>query len=330
MSVRESTVAGLEPARLVHLFRQMVLIRRFDELALELRLAGRIHGVVHPYIGEEGIAVGVCANLRPTDRITSTHRGHGHCIAKGADIKRMMAELFGRRDGYCKGKGGSMHIADFDVGMLGANGIVGAGFPIAAGAALAAQLAGTDDVAACFFGDGATGAGAFHESFNISAVWKLPVVWVCENNGYAVDTPIEAGLARIEVAAFAQSYRFPGVTVDGNDVLAVAEATRLAVARARAGEGPSLVEARTFRRSAHAVRDAMPPEKRAADERSAWDVRDPIAAFERVLAERGLLDAAGATAIRERVERDLAEAVAFAEASPYPAPEEALDDVFAA
>src|SRR3954463_58038 len=163
----------------------MTRIRRFEERALELRSEGRIYGVVHPYIGEEAIAVGVCANLRPSDRIVSNHPGHGHCIAKGADIGRMMAELFGRRDGYCKGKGGSMHIADFDVGMLGANGIVGAGFPIAARAALAAQFDGDGKVAACFFGDGATGAGAFHESMNISALWKLPVLWVCENNGWA-------------------------------------------------------------------------------------------------------------------------------------------------
>src|ERR687886_1004480 len=203
----ETAVSGRiapEPDECIQMYRQMVLIRHFEELALKLRQEGLIHGVVHPYSGQEAVAVGVCANLRPSDRIVSNHRGHGHCIAKGADIKRMMAELFGRRDGYCKGKGGSMHIADFDVGMLGANGIVGAGFPIAAGAALAAQLAGTDDVAACFFGDGATGAGAFHESFNISAVWKLPVVWVCENNQYAVDTPIEAALARTDVATLAQ------------------------------------------------------------------------------------------------------------------------------
>src|SRR5919198_878308 len=192
--------------QLLAMFRQMVLIRRFDELAMELRLAGRIYGVVHPYIGQEAIAVGICANLQPSDRLTSTHRGHGHCIAKGADIKRMMAELFGRRDGYCKGKGGSMHIADFDVGMLGANGIVGAGLPITAGAGLAAQLEGGDNVAVGFFGDGATGEGPFHESLNIAALWKLPVVWICENNGYAVETPIETALAAEHVADLAAGY----------------------------------------------------------------------------------------------------------------------------
>src|SRR5438067_4322561 len=221
MSVREPAGVTPEPEKSVEMLRQMVLIRRFDELALELRLAGRIHGVVHPYIGQEAIAVGVCANLRPTDRITSTHRGHGHCIAKGADIRRMMAELFGRRDGYCKGKGGSMHIADFEVGMLGANGIVGAGLPIAAGAAVAAQLEGSDAVAVGFFGDGATGEGPFHESLNISALMKLPVVWVCENNQYAAETPVESGLAARNVADLAAGYGMPGELVDGHDVLAV-------------------------------------------------------------------------------------------------------------
>src|SRR5438477_2804832 len=249
----EQSERGLGNPELLAMYRQMVLIRRFDELAMELRLEGRIYGVVHPYIGEEAIAVGVCANLEPTDRLTSTHRGHGHCIAKGADIKRMMAELFGRRDGYCRGKGGSMHIADFDVGMLGANGIVGAGFPIAAGAALAAQFDGNSAVAVGFFGDGATGAGAFHEALNIASLWKLPVIYVCENNQYAVDTPIAAGLATTDVATFAHAYGLPGVAVDGNDIVAVYEAARTAVERARAGEGPSLLECKIFRRSVHAL-----------------------------------------------------------------------------
>jgi TPP-dependent pyruvate/acetoin dehydrogenase alpha subunit len=307
----------------------MVLIRRFDQLAMELRLADRIYGVVHPYVGEEAIATGVCANLGPEDRITSTHRGHGHCIAKGADINRMMAELFGRRDGYCKGKGGSMHIADFDVGMLGANGIVGAGFPIAAGAALAAQFDGNGKVAACFFGDGATGAGAFHESMNISSIWKLPVIWVCENNGWAVDTPIVAGLANSDVATFAHAYGVPGISVDGNDVLAVDEAARTAVARARAGDGPTLLECKTWRRHQHALRDAIQQDRRPADVAADWANRDPIERYEHWLTQQGLLNVEQAAEIRDSVERDLAAAVDFAEASPFPAPEEALEDVFA-
>src|SRR5258708_35191114 len=186
-AIDSPAATALQPDLCIEMYRQMLLIRHFEELALKLRFEDRIHGVVHPYSGQEAIAVGVCSNLRTTDRIVSNHRGHGHCIAKGADIKRMMAELFGRRDGYCKGKGGSMHIADFDIGMRGANGIVGAGLPIAAGAGLAAQPEGSDAVAVGFFGDGATGEGAFHEALNVSALWKLPIVWVCENNQYAAE-----------------------------------------------------------------------------------------------------------------------------------------------
>src|ERR1700730_4910143 len=224
---------ALEPDLCIEMYRQMVLIRHFEELALQLRLEDRIHGVVHPYSGQEAIAVGVCANLRVTDRIVSNHRGHGHCIAKGADVKRMMAELFGRSTGYCKGKGGSMHIADFDVGMLGANGIVGAGLPITAGAGVAAQLEGSDAVAVGFFGDGATGEGPFHESLNIASLLQLPVVWVCENNQYAAGTPVASGLATRNVADLAAGYDMPGYVVAGNDVLAVSAATREAVQRAR-------------------------------------------------------------------------------------------------
>jgi pyruvate dehydrogenase E1 component alpha subunit len=312
------------------MYRQMVLIRHFEELALRLRGAGSIHGVVHPYSGEEAIAVGVCANLRTTDRIVSNHRGHGHCIAKGADINRMMAELFGRSDGYCHGKGGSMHIADFDVGMLGANGIVGAGLPIAAGAAVAAQLDGSDAVAVGFFGDGATGEGPFHESLNISALFKLPVVWVCENNQYAGDTPVASGLAARNVADLAAGYGFPGQVVDGNDVLAVYTAAHAAVARARSGAGPSLLECKTWRHHVHAVRETPPPDRRPAELRSEWERRDPIPAFERYLQARGVLNPNQMADFQLSIDHALEEAVAFAEASPYPAPEQALEDVFAA
>jgi acetoin:2,6-dichlorophenolindophenol oxidoreductase subunit alpha len=319
-----------EPDACIEMYRQMVLIRHFEELALELRHAGQIHGVVHPYSGQEAIAVGVCANLRITDRIVSNHRGHGHCIAKGADIQRMMAELFGRSDGYCKGKGGSMHIADFDAGMLGANGIVGAGLPIAAGAAVAAQLEGSDAVAVGFFGDGATGEGPFHESLNIASLLKLPVVWVCENNQYAADTPIAAGLAARNVADLAAGYGMPGHMVDGNDVLSVYAAAHEAVARARAGEGPSLVECKTWRRHVHAQRENPPPDRRPAELRAEWEARDPIPAFERYLQTHAILTADQMADIGLSIDHALNEAVAFADASPYPAPEEALDDVFAA
>jgi pyruvate dehydrogenase E1 component alpha subunit len=312
------------------MYRQMVLIRHFEELALTLRAAGSIHGVVHPYSGEEASAVGVCANLRTTDRIVSNHRGHGHCIAKGADINRMMAELFGRVDGYCRGKGGSMHIADFDVGMLGANGIVGAGLPIAAGAAVAAQFDGRDDVAVAFFGDGATGEGPFHESLNISALLQLPVVWVCENNQYAGDTPVSSGLAARNVADLAAGYGIPGRVVDGNDVLAVYAAAHEAVRHARSGAGPTLLECKTWRHHVHAVREAPPADRRPAELKAQWEARDPIPAFERYLQAHGILNPDQMTDFQLSIDRSLEEAVAFAEASPYPAPEQALEDVFAA
>ena len=310
-------------------YRQMVLIRHFEELAVKLRGAGSIHGVVHPYSGEEAIAVGVCARLRTTDRIVSNHRGHGHCIAKGADINRIMAELFGRVDGYCRGKGGSMHIADFDVGMLGANGIVGAGLPIAAGAAVAAQLEGGDSVAVGFFGDGATGEGPFHESLNISALLKLPVVWVCENNQYAADTPVEAGLSARHVADLAAGYGMPGVTVDGNDVLAVYAAMHAAVGTARAGDGPTLLECLTWRQHIHAQRDVPPPDRRPTEQKAYWEARDPIPRFESYLREHAILTDDQMADVGLSVDGDLEDAVAFADASPYPAPEEALEDVFA-
>jgi TPP-dependent pyruvate/acetoin dehydrogenase alpha subunit len=322
-------IRALEPDLCIEMYRQMVLIRHFEDLALKLRLDGRIHGVVHPYSGQEAIAVGVCANLRRTDRIVSNHRGHGHCIAKGADINRMMAELFGRSTGYCKGKGGSMHIADFDAGMLGANGIVGAGLPITAGAGVAAQLEGSDAVAVGFFGDGATGEGPFHESLNIASLLKLPVVWVCENNQYAAGTPVGAGLSAGNVADFAAGYNMPGYVVDGNDVLAVFAATREAVQRARSGQGPTLLECKTWRRYGHAVRDVMPPDRRPPELIAHWEARDPIPGFESYLQERGLLSAEQMADIGLSIDQDLVDAVAFADASPYPAPEEALDDVFA-
>jgi pyruvate dehydrogenase E1 component alpha subunit len=311
------------------MLRKMILIREFDELAIRLRTDGRIYGTVHPYVGQEAMAVGVCANLTNADRVTSTHRGHGHCIAKGADIRRMMAELFGRVDGYCKGKGGSMHIADFAVGMLGANGIVGGGLPLATGAALAAQLEGKGNVAVCFFGDGAVAEGEFHEALNISAVWKLPVVFVCENNQYAANNAIAVQHPTTDVAVRARAYEMPGVTVDGNDVFAVCEATRVAVERARRGEGPSLIEGKTYRWHFHAMRAAPPPETRPAAEIAAWKERDPIARLATDLIARRLLTESDLGGMQRQVQTDLQEAVAFAEASPFPDPRDVLVDMFA-
>ncbi len=320
-----------EAGELVELHRKMLLVREFDQLAIELRKQGRIHGVVHPYVGQEAVAVGACAALRATDRITSTHRGHGHCIAKGADINRMMAELFGRVDGYCKGKGGSMHIADFAIGMLGANGIVAGGMPIACGAALAAQLEGAGRVAACFFGDGATGEGEFHESLNIASLWKLPLIFVCENNQYGADNAVESTRVIADIALHAPAYGLPGVTVDGNDVLAVRAATAAAAERARRGEGPTLLHCQTFRWLFHAMRDAPPPETRSAELLAEWRRRDrdPITRFEDYLTTQKVLGEADLVALRGTVKRDLQAAVDFAEASPYPEPKDLLTDMFA-
>ena len=318
----------LDDARLREMYLQMVLIRRFDELVLEHRLGNKIYGVVHPYIGEEAVAVGVCAALRPSDRIVSTHRGHGHCIAKGADINRMMAELYGRRDGYCKGKGGSMHIADFSIGMLGANGIVAAGMPIAAGAAMASQLSGDGSVAISFFGDGATAEGSFHEALNLSATWKLPIVFVCENNLYATDSAYAETQPVANVAARAAAYGIPGITIDGNDVFAVYESALHAVEQARAGKGPTIVECNTYRYGAHNWFGTRPPETRPPDELARWRARDPIPFFERKLIERGAMKPGDAGRLENEVRKLLEEAVRFADASPFPAPEDALLDMF--
>jgi pyruvate dehydrogenase E1 component alpha subunit len=318
-----------ETPDLVEMLRKMILIREFDELAIKLRSAGKIYGAVHPYVGQEAIAVGACANLTHADRVTSTHRGHGHCIAKGADIRRMMAELFGRVDGYCKGKGGSMHIADFSIGMLGANGIVGGGLPIATGAALAAQLDGKGNVAVCFFGDGAVSEGEFHEALNISSVWSLPIVFVCENNQYAANNAVHVQHRVPDLAAHASAYGIPGASIDGNDVLAVYDALRVAADRARAGDGPSLVECKTYRWYFHAMRNAPPPETRPADEITAWKARDPIARFASDLVARGLLAETELGRIRNEIEAELQAAVAFAEASPFPDPDDLLVDMYA-
>jgi TPP-dependent pyruvate/acetoin dehydrogenase alpha subunit len=284
-----------------------------------------------PYIGEEAVAVGVCANLRPDDRITSTHRGHGHCIAKGGDLKRMMAELLGKKTGYCKGKGGSMHIADFSIGILGANGIVGAGLPISTGSGLAAKLQGTDQVTVCFFGDGAANQGGFHSSVNLASIWKLPVIYVCENNGYAVSTPAAYSISIKDVADRGAAYGIPGLAVDGQDVMAVYEATHEAVARARKGDGPSLIECKTYRFLGHMLGEEMmfgPVSYRSQEEVERWKKRDPIALFGARLEEMGVLTQEQRVEIDEQVASEIEEAVAFAKESPLPAPEDALADVF--
>jgi TPP-dependent pyruvate/acetoin dehydrogenase alpha subunit len=320
---------NLPPDTQREMLRQMLTIRRFEERASADYHAGKIYGVVHCYIGQEAVAVGVCAALNGDDRIISTHRGHGHCIAKGADLNRMMAELYGRQTGYCKGKGGSMHIADFGIGMLGANGIVAGGIAIVTGAGLAAQMEGNGGVAVSFFGDGASNAGPFHECLNIAATWKLPMVYVCENNLYAAQTTAASTQALNDVAARAAAYGIPGVIVDGNDIFAIYQATNRAVERARAGGGPTLIECKTYRWRAHTERKTQ-PDPREKSEIEAWKQTDPIVRLERQLRDQGHLS----DAERESMERDvmgaLEAAVAFAEASPFPLPEQATEDVFSA
>jgi TPP-dependent pyruvate/acetoin dehydrogenase alpha subunit len=320
---------NLPPDKQREMLRQMLTIRRFEERASADYHAGKIYGVVHCYIGEEAVAVGVCTALDGGDRIISTHRGHGHCIAKGADLNRMMAELYGRQTGYCKGKGGSMHIADFDIGMLGANGIVAGGISIITGAGLAAQMEAKGGVAVSFFGDGASNAGPFHECLNIAATWKLPMLYVCENNMYAAQTSAAATHALPDVAARAAGYGIPGFVVDGNDIVAVHQAAIRAVDRARSGGGPTLIECKTYRQRAHTERRGQ-PDPRDKAEVAAWTQRDPITLLERQMRDQGDLDDAGLQTIEREVMAALEAAVAFAEASPFPLPAQATDDVFAA
>jgi pyruvate dehydrogenase E1 component alpha subunit len=320
---------NLSPDKQREMLRQMQTIRLFEERASADYHAGKIYGVVHCYIGEEAVATGVCAALEPGDQIISTHRGHGHCIAKGADLKRMMAELYGRQTGYCKGKGGSMHIADFDIGMLGANGIVAGGISIVTGAGLAAQMAGKGRVAVSFFGDGASNAGPFHECLNIAAAWKLPMLYICENNMYAAQTAAAETHAMPDVAGRAAGYGIPGVVVDGNDIFAVCQAAARAVARARAGEGPTLIECKTYRWRAHTERIGQ-PDFRTQDEIDVWKRKDPIARLLGQLKAQNQLSDADWEALKAGVQRDIEAAVAFAEASPFPAPEQALEDMYAA
>ncbi|MEM9708265.1 MAG: thiamine pyrophosphate-dependent dehydrogenase E1 component subunit alpha [Pseudomonadota bacterium] len=306
--------------------RKMYLIRKFEEGAEESYMRGLIHGTMHLSIGQEASAVATCMGLTDDDKITSTHRGHGHCVAKGADIGRMFAEFFGKETGYCKGRGGSMHIADPSKGNLGANGIVGGGLPIAVGAALSAKHLGTGAVTICFFGDGANNEGAFHEALNMAGVWKLPVVFVCENNKYGMSTSTERSTAVKNIAERAVAYGMPGVTVDGNDFSAVAEAVDQAVARARAGDGPSLVENLTYRWRGHSKSDRN--RYRTKEEIAEWQSRDPIVRMGEMLMEHGILSAPEIEALEADVAEAIDAAIAFAKESPAPDVAEATRDVY--
>ena len=323
---KEREATGLTNDELLGLYRQMHRIRAFEKAVLDCIKTGLMSGGSHLYIGEEAVAVGVCSALRPTDYITSTHRGHGHCIAKGGQFKPMLAELLAKATGYCKGKGGTMHIADMDLGILGANGIVGAGLPIAVGAALSGRLKGRDWVVASFFGDGASNTGAFHESVNLAATWKLPVLFVCENNLYGMFTPMSATCAITDVACRAQGYGIPGVVVDGNDVLAVREVTVMAVERARSGQGPTLIECKTYRHLGHFVGDTE--SYRSPEEVARWKKSDPILRFRQFLVEHGVLDDKANRQILDKIQREVEEAVEFAVASPEPDMSELTNDVY--
>jgi acetoin:2,6-dichlorophenolindophenol oxidoreductase subunit alpha len=306
--------------------RRMRRIRSFEEAAEDSYIRGLSYGTMHLSIGQEASAVGACMPLTDADCITSTHRGHGHCIAKGAELRPMFAEFLGRESGYCRGRGGSMHIAEPARGNLGANGIVAGGLPIAVGAALSARKRRTGAVALAFFGDGANNEGAFHEALNLASIWKLPVIFVCENNQYAMSMAMARATAVANVADRASAYAIPGVIVDGNDFAAVAEASFTATDRARAGEGPTLIEAKTYRTRGHSRSDRN--RYRSREEIDAWKARDPIARFEKEIIVLGLATEARVAAIAAEVAKEMAQAVAEASASPWPAAADVMRDVY--
>ena len=311
----------------IELYTTMLTIRRFEERVVREVYSGKVPGFVHSYIGEEAIATGVCKHMSVEDRIVSHHRGHGHCIAKGADMKRMMAEIYGKKTGYCKGKGGSMHIADFSIGMLGADGIVGAGLPIATGAALAAQLEGKGKVAAVFFGDGACNEGEFHEALNLASIWKLPLLFVCENNGYGVNTSAEYAMGAKDITRMPEAYHIANKSIYGNDVELVYQAAGEALALLRQGRGPFFLECKTYRWHKHFLSEGL-EDLRPKEELESWKKKCPVAAFEKKLFDRKVLTPAEAESINQKILAQVEEAHAFALDSPYPQPEDALADVY--
>jgi acetoin:2,6-dichlorophenolindophenol oxidoreductase subunit alpha len=307
-------------------YREMYKIRLFELKAAELFMQGLMAGNIHTCAGQEAAEVGACQALKKTDFITSTHRGHGHCLAKGGKVDLMMAEIFGKATGYCKGKGGSMHIVDVGIGILGANGIVGAGIPIAAGSALASKVMGTGEVTLAFFGDGASNGGYFHEAMNMASAWKLPVVFVCENNKYGVSVCIDRICNVEDIAERAKGYNIPGIVVDGNDVFAVYKAVQTAAERARKGDGPSLIECKTYRHRGHYEGD--PQVYKSSEEIESWKKRDPIIRLRSEIIESGLAPASEVDAIEAGVKAEIEQAVEFAKQSPYPAPDQVATDIY--
>jgi acetoin:2,6-dichlorophenolindophenol oxidoreductase subunit alpha len=322
-----SDLAGLQPEVLQDALYKMYLIRFFEEKAEELYALGKIHGTMHLSIGQEASAVGACLALQSDDYILSTHRGHGHSIAKGADLFLMMAEFFGKESGYCRGRGGSMHIADVEGGNLGANGVVGGGLPVSIGVGLSIKMQRNERVCLTFFGDGAANEGAFHEAINMSSIYQLPVVYVCENNQYAMSMPAKKAFAIEKISQRAAGYGVPGVTVDGNDLFAVYEAVREAVDRARAGSGPSLVENFTYRWRGHSKSDRQL--YRTREEVKEWQARDPIPRVRERLMAAGLFSQEDLDQVEQEAHQKIEDSVAFAEAAPDPNPDQLLDGVYA-
>jgi acetoin:2,6-dichlorophenolindophenol oxidoreductase subunit alpha len=316
----------LSDKKLLDLLKVMITIRHFELKLAELFAQGRIPGFVHLCVGQEATAAGACATLRKDDYITSTHRGHGHCIAKGGDIRKMMAEIYGKEPGYCKGKGGSMHISDLDIGILGANGIVGGGLAIAPGAGLSAKLRKTDQVTLCFFGDGASNQSTFHEGLNMASIWQLPVIFLCENNLYGISVSQGKHQNIRDISDRAKAYGIPGISIDGNDVLAVFETVREAVERARTGQGPTLIECKTYRMRGHFEGDPMA--YRTKKEMEEWAQKDPIKRFKNKLLEMKILRSKDPETIEEEIKTTIEDTVKYAEACPHPTPEKLLEDVY--
>ena len=317
-TISKDTVLGM--------YRTMLTIREFENEAIELAKGNITRAAVHTYQGEEAIAAGVCAHLRPDDYITSTHRGHGHCIAKGADLYKMFAELMGREDGYCKGKGGSMHIADLDTGNLGANGIVGGGIPLAMGAALGIQLKGTDQVSVCFFGDGASNEGSFHESINMASVWNLPVIYICENNKYGISTHVSKTTHCRNISDRALGYGIEGYTIDGNDVIAVYELLGKVLLNVRAGKGPVLIEMDTYRMTGHYFGDNQ--NYRTKDEVNSWKPKDPILRCTKLLTEEYGVPEEELLSMRAAIKADVLAACEKAKLNPEPCVEDLTEDLY--
>ena len=319
----------LDKEKLLLMYRNMLRIRRFEERLAEESARGNIPGLLHLYVGEEAVAVGACSALRKDDYITSTHRGHGHCIAKGGDLRKMMAELFAKETGYCKGRGGSMHIAAPDIGIVGCSAIAGAGIPIAAGVGLSSKLRKTDQVCVSFFGDGASNTGAFHEGMNLAALWQLPVVYVLENNLYAISTPALKSSKLKNISDRAAAYGMPAAVADGMDVLSVYEAVSQAVERARRGEGPTLVECKTYRFRGHHEGDPKRGETyRTKQEMDEWEKRDCILRLGEKLIKERKSTQAELDAINQEVMKEIDDAVAFAKESPSPKPEDVMTYLF--